>query len=100
MFVHHVYFWLKNSGSAEDKAKLQQGLEQLKAVETIQTIHIGVPATTDRPVIERGYDVSLLLIFNNLEDHDTYQVHPLHQKFVEECASLWTKVVIYDSVDI
>ncbi|PRY10354.1 stress responsive alpha/beta barrel protein [Pontibacter ummariensis] len=99
MFVHHVYFWLKNPEAAAEKARLLEGLKSLQTVETIRTVHIGVPADTDRPVIERGYHFSLLLIFDNKEDHDTYQVHPVHKKFVEDCSSLWSKVVIYDAVD-
>ncbi|MCC9135671.1 Dabb family protein [Pontibacter silvestris] len=99
MFVHHVFFWLKNPDSSDERAKLLDGIKQLKAVETVKTFHVGVPATTNRPVIERGYSFSLLLIFDNLEDQDTYQVHPIHKNFVEECSPLWSKVVIYDAVD-
>ncbi|MCJ8165065.1 Dabb family protein [Pontibacter sp. E15-1] len=99
MFVHNVFFWLKNAASEEDKSKLLEGLQSLKPIEVIRTIHIGVPASTDRPVIERGYDLSLLLIFDTPEDQETYQVHPVHKAFVERCKELWSKVVIYDAVD-
>lgn len=99
MFVHHVFFWLKNADSEEDKNKLLQGLNKLKAVDEIRTIHIGVPASTNREVIERGYALSLLMLFDNLQDQETYQEHPVHKQFVEECASLWSKVVVYDAVD-
>jgi hypothetical protein len=100
MFVHHVYFWLKNPGSAEDKAQLVAGLRKLSAVETIESVHIGQPADTDREVIDRSYAVSWLLLFRNKADQDVYQVHPLHLKFIEECSHLWQKVIVYDSVDI
>jgi len=43
-FIHHVFFWLKNSDSTEDKAKLIQGLRKLSKVKTIQQFHIGVIA--------------------------------------------------------
>ncbi|WP_162055196.1 Dabb family protein [Pontibacter pamirensis] len=99
-FVHHVYFWLKNPGSAEDKAKLIEGLNTLKSIKAIQLARIGVPASTNRDVIERGYDVSWLLFFNNLEEQEVYQKHPIHLKFVENYSHLWDKVVVYDSVDV
>ena len=99
MFVHHVYFWLKNPNSEEDKKKLLEGLQSLTPIETIRTSHIGVPAPTNRDVIEKGYDYSLLLIFDNLEDQEVYQKHPIHLKFVENYADLWSKVIVYDSVD-
>ena len=99
MFVHHVFFWLKNQDSVADREKLLAGLKGLKPIETIRSVHIGKPATTDRPVIEKSYQLSLMLVFDNLEDQNIYQDHPLHLKFVAECSSLWSKVVIYDAVD-
>lgn len=99
MFVHHVYFWLKNADSAAERKKLLEGLNSLKPVETIKQIHIGKPAETDRDVIENTYDFSLLLIFDNLEDQEVYQKHPVHLAFVDKYASLWSKVIVYDSVN-
>jgi hypothetical protein len=99
IFVHHVYFWLKETGNGEHRAQLIEGLQKLSAVESIQQFHIGVPADTDRDVIERGYAVSWLLIFANGEDQASYQVDPIHLKFVEECKHLWSKVIVHDSVD-
>jgi hypothetical protein len=100
LFVHHVYFWLKEPQSKEAREKLVQGLEKLSKVKTIQMFHIGMPADTNREVIDRSYQVSWLCLFKNKEDQDSYQVDPIHLKFVEECSALWTKVVVYDSVDV
>ncbi|WP_224997681.1 Dabb family protein [Cesiribacter sp. SM1] len=99
MFVHHVFFWLKNPDSSEDRNQLEEGLLELEKIDVIRTFHVGVPASTNRPVIERGYAFSLLLIFDDLEDQETYQTHPVHERFVKECSHLWAKVVVYDSVD-
>ncbi len=85
--------------SREDLAKLLEGLEKLRKVKTIRMSHIGRPATTNREVIDRSYSVSWLLLFDNMQDQESYQSDPIHLKFVEECASLWKKVVVYDSVD-
>ncbi|MBO9640137.1 Dabb family protein [Siphonobacter aquaeclarae] len=98
LFVHHVYFYLKNPGSEADKAKLLEGLHKLKKVPTIRFVHIGSPATTNRSVIEKGYAVSWLCFFDNLEEEEVYQKHPIHLKFVEEYSHLWEKVIVYDSV--
>lgn len=100
IFVHHVYFWLKNSGNKEDLEKLTAGLKKLSAVKTIKQFHIGKPAGTNRDVIDSSYAVSWLALFNNKADQDSYQTDPIHLKFVEECSSLWSKVVVYDSVDM
>jgi Stress responsive A/B Barrel Domain len=100
MFVHHVYFWLKNPQSKEDKAKLVAGLEKLSKVKNIDMFHIGQPAGTNREVIDTSYSVSWLLIFKDKAAQDAYQVDPIHLKFVEECSSLWQKVLVYDSIDV
>ena len=100
VFVHHVYFWLKNTGNGEDLNKLVAGLKKLSAVKTIRQYQIGKPAATSREVIDGSYAVSWLVLFNNKADQDSYQVDPIHLKFVEECSPLWQKVIVYDSVDI
>ena len=99
IFVHHVYFWLKNPGSKADKDKLVEGLQKLSKVKTIKMFHIGQPAATNREVIDRSYAISWLVLFDNKPDQDSYQTDPIHLKFVEECASLWNKVIVYDSED-
>jgi hypothetical protein len=99
IFVHHVYFWLKNPQSKEDKNKLIEGLKKLTAIKSIKSFHIGQPAGTSREVIDSSYAISWLLVFKNAADQDSYQSDPIHLKFVEECAHLWSKVVVYDSVD-
>lgn len=99
MFIHHVYFWLKNPTSTEDRQKLIEGLQKLSKVQTIKMFHIGKPADTNRDVIDSSYAISWMLIFENKEAQDSYQVDPIHLKFVEECKHLWSKVVVYDAVD-
>ena len=101
VFVHHVYFWLNNPDSQEDKAKLIAGLKKLAAsAKTIQQHHIGVPSTTNRDVIDRSYAVSWLLFFKNKEEEEIYQTDPAHLLFIKECSSVWKKVIVYDSEDL
>jgi hypothetical protein len=100
MFIHHVYFWLTNPGKKEDKARLIEGLKKLSAVKTIKQFYIGQPAATRREVIDSSYDVSWLLFFNDAAGQDSYQNDPIHVKFVEECSSLLSKVIVYDSENV
>lgn len=99
MFIHHVYFWLKNPSSQEERDKLLDGLEKLSKVKTIKMFHIGKPAGTNRDVIDSSYSVSWMLVFENREDQDSYQVDPIHLNFIEECKHTWSRVVVYDSID-
>jgi hypothetical protein len=99
-FIHHVYFWLKNPESTDDRSQLIEGLNKLSAAAIIRDFHIGKPAATNREVIDSSYAVSWLLLFKNKEDQDSYQTDPMHLKFVDECSHLWSRVVVYDTVDI
>jgi hypothetical protein len=98
-FIHHVYFWLKNPDSKEDRAKLVEGLKKLSKVRTIKSFQIGKPAGTSRDVIDGTYAISWFTLFDNGADQESYQKDPIHLKFVEECSPLWNKVVVYDSID-
>lgn len=100
VFIHHVYFWLKNQGSKDDKDKLVDGLKKLSKAKTIRSFHIGEPAATNRDVIDRSYSVSWLAMFDDPAAQDSYQSDPIHLNFVEECSALWSKVIVYDSLDI
>ena len=99
--LHHVFFWLKNPESKEDLAKLIAGVKSLGAIETVRSIHVGVPASTEkREVVDNSYQVSELLGFDDVAGQDAYQVHPLHQKFIDEHQHLWSKVVVYDALAV
>src|SRR5690606_19892324 len=99
--LHHVFFWLKNPNSATDRAKLIAGVKSLAAIETVRSIHVGVPASTEkREVVDNSYHVSELLGFDDVAGQDVYQVHPLHKKFVDEHQHLWSKVMVYDAMKV
>lgn len=99
--LHHVFFWLKNPDSKEDLEKLIAGVKSLAAIETVRSIHVGVPASTEkREVVDNSYHVSELLGFDDVAGQDIYQVHPLHQKFIDEHKHLWSKVVVYDALAV
>ena len=96
-FIHHVFFWLKENND-NNRQQLIQGLQKLSALKTIKEFHIGVPADTNRDVIENTYSVSWMIFFDNPADQDAYQVDPLHLNFVKECSHLWNRVTVFDSV--
>ena len=99
MFVHSVYFWLKPDLTEEQRAKFWEGVRSLTTIESVRQGFVGSPASTDRPVIDRSYSCALVVMFDNDAGHEAYQVHPIHDKFREECAEFWSKVLIYDAVN-
>lgn len=97
-FVHHVHFWLKDKSTLQ---KLIEGLNILVPITHIRDIHIGIAADTHRDVIERSYDASLLILFDNQAAHDAYQIDPIHEEFVINYARpLCEKVVVTDCVNV
>jgi hypothetical protein len=99
--VHHVFFWLKNPGSTEDRDKLVEGVKTLAKIETVQELHVGIVAATEkRDVVDTSWAVSELMFFNDLAGQATYQTHPVHLDFIKNYSHLWEKVVVYDAVEV
>ena len=98
MFVHAVYFWLRPELPAPDREQYVAWLPKLCVLPSVRQGYFGVPATTDRPVIDRSYSYALVLLFDDAAAEEAYQVHPEHDRFRNECGSFWHQVKIFDSV--
>ena len=94
--MHSVYFWLKDDLTQDQLLSFHEKLLALTKIDTVQESYVGVPAPTDRPIIDRTYDAALILAFDNKEQHDIYQDHPVHDNFRDSCGEYWHKVTIYD----
>lgn len=99
MFVHAVYFWLRNDLTEKEKSEFVKGLASLTTIESVGQAHVGVPAATDREIIDRSYSYALTVVFPDKAAHDAYQVHPTHDKFRDSCSRFWSRIQIYDSVN-
>jgi hypothetical protein len=98
MMIHNVYFWLKEGISDDDRKAFEEGLRGLFAVEEIDEGSFGKPAATpERPVTDHSFSYSLSLKFKSVEDHNIYQDHPEHHRFVENCQQYWQRAQVYDS---
>ncbi len=96
-FIHMVFFWLKDTSAEEILSFKRRVTDFLDEIAEIDRYHVGTPADTSRPVIERGYSVSLVVEFNNKAAQDIYQVHESHQNFVADSSHRWEKVLIFDA---
>lgn len=97
MISHHVLFWLKSDTNSDQKAAFRKSMETLENIEVVKFFHIGTPAPIERAVVDTSYTFSLLLTFDDLDAHNVYQSHALHQAFLEEFRVFFEKVVIYDA---
>lgn len=99
MLVHTVIFWLRpDLTPAQREAFRQEGLDSLRAIPTIESLHVGTPAAIPpRPVVDATFTYALTIIFADIAAHDAYQVHPLHRAFVDRFKANWERVQIYDA---
>jgi hypothetical protein len=99
--VHHVFFWLKNPSSTEDRDQLVAGLKTLAGIPLIKELYVGILASTEkRDVVDASWQVSELMFFPDLQSQATYQQHQIHQDFVKNYSHLWEKVVVYDAMNV
>lgn len=99
--IHAVFFWLKRPDSDEDRQTLVEGLKTLEQIPSVNSLQIGLPASTEkRDVVDNSFQVSELMFFDDLEAQSAYQAHPIHLEFVESCSYLWEKVVVHDSITV
>lgn len=96
-FTHIVNFWLKKDLTDQERRTFEDSVRSLGTIATVDVFHLGIPASTDRPVIDRSYDFCMVCMFRSRADHDAYQVDPIHDLFRDVCSSLWERIVIYDS---
>ena len=97
MLVHSVYFWFKPDADPQVVAAFESGLKRLTGIPDIGTAYFGRPEVTPkRAVVDDTYAWALVETFEDLAAHDRYQVHPIHQQFLEEFAASWQRVQVYD----
>lgn len=96
-FMHMVFFWFKDTSNKQVDAFKNRTISFLDKVDSIDTYHVGIPASTDRPIIERSYTVSLVVTFQDKKAHDIYQEHEAHKRFINDCQHLWDSVKIFDT---
>jgi hypothetical protein len=97
-FIHHVFFWLKEPENTEARKQFESGLQNLIKVPQIQSYHIGTPVESPREVVDDSFTYSYMAFFKSKEDQNTYQTHPIHLQFIEDCQHLWEKVIVYDAM--
>ena len=54
-------------------------------------------ADMTRDVNDVEFDVALHIVFRGKADHDRYQVHARHARFIAESQANWKKVRVFDS---
>ncbi len=95
---HVVLVWLKNKGSAADRAKVIETTKMFRdQIPGIIAMSVGEPLPSARAVVDSSFDVGLVMRFESKEAMDAYEKHPVHTKAVKEIlAPLASKIVVHD----
>ncbi len=93
MVEHLVFFKLKEGVSSEDKYALLGGLRALPSqISEIKYLACG----EDFSGRSKGYELGLVVRFENRDGLNVYQPHPAHLDFVNSFRHLWTDVMALD----
>lgn len=100
-FVHSVYVWLKEPNNQSDRMVFENSLQKLfDNSKYTKTNYLGIPANTPRKVVDNSYTYLIVVTFTSKEEQDLYQTEAAHQEFLKEASSLWSKVLIYDAIEV
>ena len=98
-FIHTVFFWFENPDSESDKIFFKNSLKKfIESSKFIESTFIGTPPNKERSVVDDSFTFSLTVSFTSKENHNSYQIEDVHQKFIEESSYLWSQVKVYDSI--
>jgi|ERR1043165_3590842 hypothetical protein len=97
MFIHTVYFWLKDGVVNTARQKLiADCYKYLKPIPTVRQLWAGAPAMTPRDVVDNSYQVGLTVVLDDEAGHDIYQKHAMHLDFIAQNKDHWRRVQVYD----
>lgn len=96
--IHSVYFWLKEDITDQEKINFINFFEALRGIESIQTLKFGQPAPANpRPVVDNSFSYNLIVTFENIDNLNIYETHPIHLAAIEKYKQYWTKVLVHDT---
>lgn len=96
MHTHIVFFWLTEPDNEAHRDTFAAGLSHLVQDKNVVSHKIGIPAQTNRDVVDSGYDFAITVEFETLATHNAYQAGQNHTDFLEQCQALWSRVQVYD----
>jgi hypothetical protein len=96
--AHHVFFTLKDRSDEAAQTLLAACQKYLDQHDGVVDFSVG---TRDKELdreVNRDFDVSLHVIFQDRAAHDVYQTHERHLQFIAEQKDNWQVVEVCDSI--
>ena len=100
MHTHTVFFWLKDGVDEAGHEAFRHGLDLLTKEPHIRDRRIGRPAATRRDVVDWSYSYAIVLSFDDIDGHNSYQVSDEHQVFLDSCLHMISRVQVYDVAEV
>ncbi len=95
---HMVYFTLQDDSDAKILELVNACKKYLDGHPGVLYFSVGtLNKELARPVNDRGYHVTLNVVFDSIDSHNLYQVAPMHLEFISEQKPNWKQVRIFDS---
>jgi hypothetical protein len=102
-YVHAVIFHLKKDAPKDAAKKLiQDAHNMLEKIPSVRGLWVGPPAPKDRSTPKfavSGYQVGLLVLFDDFDGLKRYMEHALHEEFVSRHGKYWERVPVYDFIN-
>lgn len=96
MITHIVIFWL-DKPYADHRTQFLKEAQKLKDIPGMLEFRCGIPVPSSRGAVDDSFAVGISMTFPSQKEADAYQVHPLHQHFVENSVKPSVKrFVVYD----
>jgi hypothetical protein len=83
MVSHLVVIWVTDPTEEKAEIVLNAANRLLKDIPGVHAFHAGLMYPTDRPVVDKTYQVALNMQFDSMDALAVYQSHPQHVDFVE-----------------
>jgi heme-degrading monooxygenase HmoA len=98
MHAHNVFFSLKDNSDEAVAHLIAESKKYLAVIPGITSFACGSrEATLVREVNDRDFDISIHILFESKEAHDTYQISPAHNEYVARNEDNWAGARVFDT---
>ncbi|HUT40911.1 MAG TPA: Dabb family protein [Gammaproteobacteria bacterium] len=94
---HIVILWLNEPGNAQHRARILEESKVLAGIPGVLALQSGHVLASERAIVDSSFDVGLILSLEDQAALDSYLVHPLHVRLVNETLKpLVRRIQVYD----
>ena len=97
---HVVLIWLKDTGDAEQQAKIIEVSKSFRDIPGVLQVQSGKAVASDRGIVDDSFDVGILVVVPDERRLAEYLAHPIHQQAKNDVLlPLVEKILVYDILE-